>query len=257
MRRVTVAAQMSDTTSPTTPTTISTSPTMSQLTFFVLSVTAKRRIAPTAMRMMEVPIPMDVRYPAGCEINRAGPVFPNPRAAGTRAAMHRRRSRSPIAAVGQGLLAGLIGNAVFTGYQALQSRRSDGPQGESEPPEDWSETPAPAQVGQRFAAGVFRRPVDLDQAGLVKTVVHWAYGSSWGAVYALIEESVGRPLVSGVALTSAVMAADYTMLPAMKIYKPPWEYEAGTLTKDLANHLVHGLAIAAAYRGLDAAFARR
>jgi len=164
VRRVTVAAQMSDTTSPTTPTTISTSPTMSQLTFFVLRVTAKRRIAPTAMRMIEVPIPMNTGYPAGCEINRAG---------------------------------------------------------------------------------------------LVKNVVHWAYGSSWGAVYALIEESVGRPLVSGVVLTSAVMAADYTMLPAMKIYKPPWDYEAETLTKDFAKHLVRGLAIAAAYRGLDAAFARR
>ena len=183
-------------------------------------------------------------------------MFPLLPPAGTHAVVHRRRSKSPLAAVAQGLLAGLIGNAVYTGYQALQSRRSDEPQGETEPPEDWSETPAPAQVGQRIAAGMFRRPVDLAQAGLVKNVMHWAYGSSWGAVYAFIEESVGRPLVSGVALTSAVMAVDYTMLPAMKLYRPPWKYEARTLTKDFGNHLVHGLAVAAAYRGLDAALAR-
>ncbi|HEY7258578.1 MAG TPA: hypothetical protein VH459_05880 [Gaiellales bacterium] len=58
--------------------------------------------------------------------------------------------------------------------------------------------------------------------------------------------------MSGVALTSAVMAADYTMLPAMKLYRPPWEHEGRTLAKDFASHLVHGLAIAVAYRGLDA-----
>jgi uncharacterized membrane protein YagU involved in acid resistance len=171
--------------------------------------------------------------------------------------MRRTRTKSPLAAVVQGLAAGVIGNAVFTGYQTLKAQRSDEPDGETAPPEDWSETPAPAQVGQRFAAGVFRRPIDLDRADLVKTVVHWAYGSSWGAAYALIEESVGQPVVSGIALTSAVMAADYSMLPAMKLYKPPWEYEGRALAKDFANHLVHGLAIAAAYRGLDAAFSRR
>jgi hypothetical protein len=61
----------------------------------------------------------------------------------------------------------------------VKVRRSQEPAAETEPPEDWSDTPAPAQVGQRFAAGVFRRPVDIENAGLVKNVVHWAYGSSW------------------------------------------------------------------------------
>ena len=96
--------------------------------------------------------------------------------------MRGRRTKSPLAAVSQGLAAGIIGNAVFTGYQAVKERRSPEPAGEAEPPEDWSETPAPAQVGQRVAAGVFRQPVDLENAGVVKNVVHWAYGSSWGAL---------------------------------------------------------------------------
>jgi hypothetical protein len=88
-------------------------------------------------------------------------------------------------AVGLGLAAGVIGTAGFTAYEALKSRGSGGG-GEPGPPEDWSETPAPAQVGQRIAAGVFRRPVGLERAALVKNAVHWAYGSSWGVVYALI-----------------------------------------------------------------------
>lgn len=139
----------------------------------------------------------------------------------------------------------------------MKARRSQQPAGETAPPEDWSETSEPAQVGQRVAAGVFRRPVDLDKAGRVKNVVHRAYGSGWGAVYTLIQESVGQPVVSGVALTSTAMAADYTMLPAMKLYKAPWEYEGRALVQDFASHLVHGLAIAAAYRGLDALRAGR
>ena len=53
-------------------------------------------------------------------------------------------------------------------------------------------------------------------------------------------------------LTSAVMAFDYTLLPAMNLYKPPWRYPATTLAKDYVNHLVFGLSIAAAYRLLDA-----
>jgi hypothetical protein len=82
--------------------------------------------------------------------------------------------------------------------------------------------------------------------------MHWLYGSSWGAVYGVIQESVRQPLLSGVALTSTVMATDYTVLPAMKLYDPPWRYPARTLAKDFATHLVHGLAIAGAYRALDA-----
>ena len=168
--------------------------------------------------------------------------------------MRRRRPKTPLAAVAQGLAAGVLGNAVYTGYEMLKSRGGSEAEDETAPPEDWSETSEPAQVGQRIAAGVFRRPIDLERADVVKNVVHWGYGASWGGVYALIQEPVGQPIVSGVALTSAVMAADYTMLPAMKLYKPPWEYGAKTLAKDFAGHLVHGLAIAAAYRALDEVF---
>lgn len=160
--------------------------------------------------------------------------------------------KSPLASVVQGLCAGAIGNAVFTAYQALTASDE-----QEQPPKDWSDTPEPAQVGQRVVEGVFKRKVPLEKAGLVTNVVHWLYGTSWGAVYGLIEESVQQPLVSGVALTSTVMATDYTLLPAMKLYKPPWRYPATTLAKDFGNHLVHGLAIAGAYRALDLALDSR
>lgn len=158
-----------------------------------------------------------------------------------------RRRKTPLAALAQGVVAGAIGTAVFTAYQELTKS------GEPETsPKEWSETPEPAQVGQRVVEGVFHRPLTLERAGLVTNVVHWLYGSSWGAAYAVIEESVRKPLVSGLALTTVVMGTDYTVLPAMKLYEPPWRYPASVLGKDFATHLVHGLAVAGAYRAIDA-----
>jgi hypothetical protein len=159
----------------------------------------------------------------------------------------RHRKKSPAATVLQGLAAGAIGNAVFTLYQRF-ARGGE----EQEPPKDWSETPEPAQVGQRVAEGVFQQEVPLERAGLVTQVVHWVYGTTWGAFYGLVQESVEQPVLSGVALAGAVVATDYTVLPAMNLYKAPWRYPASTLARDFGNHLVYGLSVAGAYRALDA-----
>lgn len=167
-------------------------------------------------------------------------------------------SKSPLTAVAQGLLAGALGNAVFTGYHALLAKAStNGSQASEEPPQDWSETSESAQVGQRVVEGVFQQDVPIEKAETMTNAVHWLYGTSWGGVYGLIEETLHRPVASGVALTSTVMAFDYTLLPAMKLYKPPWQYPGSTLAKDFGNHLVYGLSVAAAYRALDGLFSRR
>ena len=160
----------------------------------------------------------------------------------------RRRKKSPAATVLQGLAAGAIGNALFTLYQRFVQGGGE----EHEPPKDWSEAPAPAQVGKRVAEGVFEQEVPIEKAGLVMEVVHWVYGTTWGAFYGVVQESVEQPVVSGVALAGAVVATDYTLLPAMNLYKPPWRYPASTLAKDFGHHLVYGLSVAGAYRALDA-----
>ena len=161
--------------------------------------------------------------------------------------------KTPLAAVGQGLLAGLIGNAIFTGYQMLQAKLA-GPAESSKPPKDWSETPEPAQVGQRVVEGVFEKDVPLEKAEAMTNAVHWIFGTSWGAVYGILEETFHRPLTNAVVLASSVIAVDYTMLPAMNLYKPPWKYPAATLAKDYGNHLVYGLAVAGSYRAVDRLF---
>ena len=164
-------------------------------------------------------------------------------------ALRRPKKKSPAATVLQGLAAGALGNAVFTLYQRFAQGGGEEEQG---PPQDWSEAPPPAQVWQRVAEGVFRQEVPVEKAGLVTHVVHWLYGTTWGAFYGLVQESVEQPVASGVALAGAVVATDYTLLPAMNLYKPPWRYPATTLAKDFGHHLVYGLSVAGAYRALDA-----
>jgi hypothetical protein len=156
-------------------------------------------------------------------------------------------AKTPLAALVQGLAAGLVGTAAFTGYQALIGKRTGSAQ-----PRRWADAPEPAQVAKRVLEGVFQRKVTLAQVPRLTQAVHWIYGAGWGLVYGVIQESVGQPLVSGVALATTVTAPDYTLLPLMKLSDKPWEYEPKTLAKDFGHHLVHGLAVAGAYRLIDA-----
>jgi hypothetical protein len=60
-----------------------------------------------------------------------------------------------------------------------------------------------------------------------------------------------NPLLSGVLFGASVWGLSYAQLVPMGVYEPPWEYPATTVAKDLSYHLVYGLGVAAAYKGLD------
>src|SRR3954451_6451120 len=99
-------------------------------------------------------------------------------------------SSAPTAlrAVGLGVLAGLGGTAVMTLAQLVEQRlRGAGDQG---PPRSWDEAPAPAQVGERIAGGVFDQHVPLQQAPALNNAVHWLYGTGWGVVYGVLRGSL-------------------------------------------------------------------
>ena len=163
------------------------------------------------------------------------------------------RDRStPLGVIGRGLVAGAIGTAALTAYQTAAAVR----RGESlkdtvapEPPASWEEAPASAQVGYRFLRGVFQRDASPEKAPAMTNAVHWAYGTAWGAVYAVLDESVdGSALLKAPAFGSLVFANAYVALPAMKLYDPPWEYSARTLATDWSYHVIYGGAVALAYR---------
>ncbi|HEV7663570.1 MAG TPA: hypothetical protein VGQ62_08555 [Chloroflexota bacterium] len=104
---------------------------------------------------------------------------------------------------------------------------------------DWSKASAPAHVGKRLYEALFQRPLDAKYAALTNNVMHWAYGSGWGALYAMVTGP--RPhLLSGVPFGAFVWGMSYVILPLMGLYKPIWEYDPPTLWKDLSAHLVYG-----------------
>ena len=156
---------------------------------------------------------------------------------------------SPLGALGRGLVAGVAGAALMTGYQELVARLRGG--GDEKQPRRWRDAPAPAQIGKKVADAVDQK-VTLADAPKLTNAVHWAYGTSWGAAYGLGEGTVAsRPVSHGLGFGTLVWAFSYATLTPLGIYEPPWKYPPKELAIDLSHHLVYGLGVAGAYRLLE------
>jgi Protein of unknown function (DUF1440) len=164
---------------------------------------------------------------------------------------------TPAGAVVRGLLAGAVGTAAMDALLFARYRRGGGKTGFiewefSESLSSWDEAPAPAQVGKRLIEGLFEVKLPPSRAPLVNNVTHWAYGMLYGALYGIVAGSLPKQRVSsGLPFGAFVWAGDYVILPAAKLYKPIWEYDAKTLAKDLSAHLVYGLATSTTLRLLS------
>ena len=106
---------------------------------------------------------------------------------------------------------------------------------------DWSDAPAPGQMGRKMIETVTGRDVPVERAAALSNAMHWAYGLSWTVAYgALIGTRRRRPVWHGPAFGAAVWCSDYVTLPLAGIYEPIWKYDAPTLYKDLSAHLLFG-----------------
>jgi hypothetical protein len=164
---------------------------------------------------------------------------------------------TPLGAIARGLLAGAVGTAAMDTLLFARFRRSGGDQGfasweTSAGLAEWESAPAPAQVGKRLVEGLFQIELPAGRARLVNNVTHWAYGMLGGAQLGVVAGSLPRLRVAyGLPFGASVWGAGYVILPAAKLYKPIWEYDAKTLANDLSAHLVYGLATAATLRKLS------
>jgi hypothetical protein len=168
-----------------------------------------------------------------------------------------RHQVTPVGAVGRGIVAGTVGTAAMDTLLFARYRRGGGADGpyeweSSAGVTDWERAPAPAHVGKRLVEGLFGVQLRPSRARLVNNATHWAYGVLNGAVYGILAESLSKRRVSyGLPFGAAIWVGDYVLLPAAKLYKPIWEYDAKTLADDLSAHLVFGLATAATLRLLS------
>ena len=164
---------------------------------------------------------------------------------------------TPVGAIVRGLVAGAIGTATMDTFLFARYRREGGESSaleweSSAGVTNWEQAPAPAHVGKRLVEGVFGIELPPTRARLVNNVMHWGYGIFNGALYGIVAESLpARRIWYGLPFGATVWAGDYVILPAAKLYKPIWEYDAKTLANDLSAHLVYGLGTATAHRLLS------
>ena len=120
-------------------------------------------------------------------------------------------------------------------------------------PSSWEEAPAPARAGRVLAAKLLDYDVPIERAGLLANLMHWGYGPTWGAQFALMAAMRRkRPgTTSALAFGTLVWASDYVTLPLMGVYRPIWRYPRRALFEDLTAHLLFGLCTATALRVVE------
>lgn len=141
------------------------------------------------------------------------------------------------AAVGVGLAAGVAGTVAMT-ISSTAEMKLRGRSGSS----------APAQAASKVL-GV--EPEGEREKKRFGTLVHWGYGTGWGAVRGVLG-ALGLPAPAATAAHLAtVWGTEQVMLPALGISPPATQWGAKELAIDAWHHLVYAAATGAVYELLD------
>jgi hypothetical protein len=137
-------------------------------------------------------------------------------------------------AIGEGLLAGLVGTAAMTVSSTVEARLRGRPA-----------SSAPARATAKVL-GITEFEDDLARARF-SDLSHWGYGTGWGVVRGLL----GATGMSGRAATAAHGAAVWgsaqVTLPALEIAPPAIFWPKEEIAIDAFHHTVYALATGLAY----------
>jgi hypothetical protein len=139
--------------------------------------------------------------------------------------------------IGKGLFAGAIGTAAMTVSSTLEMKMRGRPASN-----------APADAASKVL-GV--EPKDEKGQARFATLVHWGYGTGWGAVRGLIGAAGLRGPATTSAHLGAVWGAEQVMLPALDVAPPFWTWGTKEVGIDAFHHLVYATATSVAYSALD------
>ena len=141
------------------------------------------------------------------------------------------------AAVGRGLFAGAAGTAAMTVSSTLEAKLRE--RGSSSAPAD-----AAGKV-----LGV--QPRDEDGQARFSNIVHWSYGTSWGAARGLLH-AAGLDGAGATALHfAAIWGGAQVMLPALDVAPPPWKSPPAEIAIDAFHHAVYAVATSIAFAALE------
>lgn len=147
------------------------------------------------------------------------------------------RTGDVAGAMGKGLVAGVAGTALMTLSSTIEMKLTG--RAASSAPAD-----AAAKVLGVEAKGKAEK-------ARFSNVVHWTYGTTWGAVRGLLGVvGLTGPLAAG-AHFGAVWGSDLVMLPSLGVAPPVREWGAKALLTDACHHLVYVAGVGLAYAALD------
>jgi hypothetical protein len=139
--------------------------------------------------------------------------------------------------VGKGLFAGLAGTAAMTVSSTLEMKFNG--RGASQ---------TPAKAAEKV---LDVEPRDEESEARFSNLVHWGYGTGWGAVRGLLASDGLSGPVATAAHLGLVWGAEQVVLPALDVSAPVFKYGGKATATDLLHHAVYATATGLAYSYLD------
>ena len=146
--------------------------------------------------------------------------------------------RAVAEGAGKGLVAGLAGTAAMTVSSSYEAKRR------GRPP-----STAPADAAAKVL-GIEQFASDAAKDRF-SNLVHWGYGTGWGAVRGVLGASEISPLAATAAHGAALYGSEQAMLASLGIAPPFWKWGVTEVGIDLLHHTVYVVATGVAYELLD------
>lgn len=167
----------------------------------------------------------------------AGPLEPSPPASRSHEGIAARRLADPVAGLGRGIVAGLLGGVAMSASTTAEMRLTG-----REP------SKVPVKGVERLLA--IRARGEKGERR-VTTVAHFAVsglaGGAWGAI-----ASAGLPTRLRAPLLYAVAAApDVVAVPAMGLAPPPWRWTPADVARTVGHHAVFTVVTKAAFSRIE------
>ena len=152
------------------------------------------------------------------------------------------------AALGRGLLAGLVGTAAMTVSSTIEAKASG--RGASTPPAPGSAArsgPTSFFCPSNASSVVGIKPTDAAGEARLNSIAHWGYGTTWGIARGALDLLRLRGRVASLVHFCAVLGAEQILLPALGVSKPTPSYGAAAFATDTLHHGVYAVTTGLAY----------
>jgi hypothetical protein len=137
-------------------------------------------------------------------------------------------------AIGDGLVAGLIGTAAMTASSTIEARLRHR-----------AASTAPARATAK-ALGIREFDGALAEARF-NDLSHWGYGTGWGVMRGILGAAGLRPAKATAAHGAAVWGSAAVALPALEVAPPFVFWSRREVAIDVLHHAVYALATGVAY----------